>query len=368
MNELLFFDHLLSLEGLKINRVTYESRKIILHCHLKSEPSVCPHCGSLVSSSARKYEERKIRDLDISGKEVWLHVRVGQLNCDCGRFFQQPTPWADSGKSYTRRQAKFIFELTAKQPFSEVGAVMNIQARQVERMYYDYAQQVLDIPSRYAQLRKLGIDELSLRKGKGDYCCVLTDLERGIEVDILPNRKKATLVAHFEELGPEFCAQIQAVACDMWGPYTDVAKQCFPQAQITIDRFHVGKSLNEVLDRIRKRLRKAQPDEAIFKALKWSLFKRAEKLSQKEKAQLDQAFEVAPQLEEAYRLRNSFHTIFDLPQDKRQARKWLANWIKDVKILGEKAWEPFLKTLNNWKEYILNFVESQTPLLKDSII
>ena len=359
MNELLFFEDLLGIEGLEIDRVIYESRNIFLHCHTEASEQVCPSCGTESEGSIRKYQVRQIRDLDISGKEVWLHLQVRQLECSCGRFFQESFNWVDSGKSYTHRQAKFIFECSAKQPFTEAGALMNIQAKQVERMYYSYAKKVLDISSRYAQVRKLGIDELSLRKGKGDYCCVLSDLERGIEIDILPNRKKATLIAHFEQLGTDFCAQIQEVACDMWGPYTDVARECFPQARITIDRFHVVKALNEALDGIRRALRKEFPKQEAFKSLKWSLFKRPDKCSDKDKETLKKAFELAPELEKSYLLRNRFHAIFDQPQTKTQATQCLEKWVQEVERLGEKKWDKFLKTLNNWKEYILNFVESR---------
>ena len=62
---------------------------------------------------------------------------------------------------------------------------MNVKT--VERLYYERAEQIIELPERYAQVRQLGIDELSLRKGKGEYCCVLTDLERGRQLDILPN-------------------------------------------------------------------------------------------------------------------------------------------------------------------------------------
>lgn len=62
------------------------------------------------------------------------------------------------------------------------------------------------------------------RKGKAHYACVLTDLERGIALDILPNRLKQALIAHFQKLGSGFCQQIESrgrpAACfDMWPAY-----------------------------------------------------------------------------------------------------------------------------------------------------
>lgn len=358
MSEQIFFEQLLAIPNLRVDRISYEARRILLYCHSEQQVQACPRCGSIQEKPVRRYEERQVRDLDISGKEVWLYLRVRQFECECGHYFQEPFAWVAPGKSYTLRQAKFIFELCARQPFSEVGAIVNMNAKTVERLYYAQAQRVINLPERYAKVRLLGIDELSLHKGRGDYCCVLTDLQTGIQLDILPERKKETLVAHFQGLGPKFCQQISQVSCDMWGPYTEVAKRCFPQAQVTIDRFHVVKALNEVLDGIRKTLRKEQPKEDCFKKLKWVLFKRPEHLSDQQTQALGPALERAPELQKAYQLRNSFHNIFDYAQDKAQASKWLEGWIKEVQYSQNSAWDKFLKTLGNWKELILNFVDS----------
>ena len=46
-------------------------------------------------------------------------------------------------------------------------------------------------------MRRLGIDEQSHRKGKKHFICGLTDLDTGTLVDLLPDRKKETLPAHF---------------------------------------------------------------------------------------------------------------------------------------------------------------------------
>lgn len=358
MSEAIFFESLLDIPGLKIDSVSHEGRKIILSCHMEGSDSVCPSCGSSSTHQLKRYSHRKIRDLDISGKEVWLEVRVRQWSCECGHHYHERLEWADAGKSYSKRQAKFIFLCCARQPFTEVGAIHNMCPKTVERLYYAKAEEMIELPSRYAQVRKLGIDELAHRKGKGDFCCVLTDLERGIQLDILKDRKKATLIAHFQELGPEFCAQITDVSCDMWGPYVDVARQCFPQARITIDRFHVVKALNEVLDRIRKRLRKEQPKEEGFKRLKWLLFKRSDQLTEAEKQTLRQALLASPRLRKAYQLRNAFHAIFDQEISCEQAQQQLQQWIERTHASEEPQWEKFLNTLKRWKEEIVNFVES----------
>lgn len=65
---------------------------------------------------------------------------------------------------HTRRPAKWIFELCAKQP--EGAALVNLSHKTVEWLYYQMACEQINLPQRYAQVRKVGIDEVAHRKGK----------------------------------------------------------------------------------------------------------------------------------------------------------------------------------------------------------
>lgn len=360
MNERSIYEDLLRLPGLKIERIEALDLRINIYGRVDEGPQPCPSCHE-VTDLVHQYTHREIRDLDISGRQVWLHLEMKQYECVvCGNYFTQLLSWADKAKSYTRRQAKFIFEMCEYQAYSQVGALFDMNAKSVERLYLAYAQQSCDIAKRFKQVRRLGIDELSHRKGKKDFCCVLTDLDRGIHLDILPDRKKATLQAYFEKLGPVWCAQITAVSCDMWSPYIDLAEQFFPQADICIDRFHVVVLLNKGLDALRRQLRKEAPKQAAFKSIKWQLYKRPENLSCQEEQDLADAFENSPQLNEMYALRNDFHRIFDENTDHWPALIQLNEWIQKVEISSiAQYWQSFITTLKNWKGYILNFVNTR---------
>lgn len=246
-----------------------------------------------------------------------------------------------------------------QQAFTQVGALINLSYKTVERLFYEQAKQEINLPKRYAQVRKLGIDEITHRKGKQDYACVLVDLERGIQLDVLPNRKKATLIAHFQSLGADFCNQIEVVCCDIWKTYINVAKECFPNAEIVIDRFHVVKAINEVLDKLRKSLRRQFKDEDCFKSIKWKLFKRSEKCSDKDFALLQNAFDKSWLLAEIYELRNTFNSMFDIAQNKEQLEQELDNWITFASILDYKYLNQFIKTLKNWKSQIAAFASQR---------
>jgi len=355
MDELSFYEDLLNLEGFKITSIDKKPTKIIFEGEYHKSVSKCPNCGE-PTGVIHQRQLRKYQDLNISGKEVWLLVKIPQFFCPtCHRYFYDHPNWVVSGKLYTQRQSKWVFEMCEKQPFSQVGILCNMHTRTVQNLYYEIAEKKVKTAERYKNVRKLGIDEISRRKGKAGYCCVLTDLERGTQIDILSDRKKETLVAHFKSLGVDFCNQIIAIACDIWKGYINAAKECFPNCYVVIDRFHVVKSLNEVLDSKRKFLRKSKAKEACFKHLKWSLFKRNDKCTDKEKKALKLAFEQSPELEKIYELREQFNTSFDVAKSQKELEISLNDWGEKAKNIEYKPLNKFLKTLNNWKTEISNF-------------
>ena len=303
---------------------------------------------------------RKLRDLNISERAVYLLVSVRQFRCPtCGSCPTERLPFADANKSYTHRQARYVFALARKQAYGEVGAVVDMHAKTVERLVLHECERALQLPARYAGLRRLGIDEQSHRKGKQHFICLLTNLDTGTLVDILPNRKKETLVAYFQQLGPAFCQQLTTVSCDIWPPYLAVAACCFPQATLVLDRFHVVKLLNQGLDGLRRRLRREAPNEAGYKQLKWLIFKQYHRLTDAELDALDAAFSGSAELKTAYFRREEFHAILDRPQAVTLAMSCLDEWVARIRRQQLTLFDSFIGTLQRHKEHIANYVLDQ---------
>lgn len=359
MNAEQFYENLLSLPNLCVISFDISSNRISFDCSYTKDSCVCPNCQE-TTAIINQYEFRKVQDLRISGKEVWLHIRLPQFVCiPCNRYFTAQPDWLLKGKSYTKRQAKWIFCLCEQQPFKQVACLVNLSVGTVESLYYNIAKSSINLSQDYAKVRKLGIDEISHKKGKNAYLCVLTDLESGTHLDILPNRKKETLMAHFQSLGAKFCEQIEVVSCDMWSAYIHLSKEIFPNAKVVIDRFHLVKSMNEVLDYIRRKLRKNEPAKEAFKFIKWDLFKRPEKLSRTNRVELDKAFAASPILEEAYELRNTFNAMFDVCTTDQVLETHLNQWLVFAKKLSCKPLNKFIKTVERWKSEIITFASQR---------
>ena len=87
-----------------------------------------------------------------------------------------------------------------------------------------------------AAVRRLGIDEIALKKGHRQYALVLSDLDRGRVLAVLPDCTQETVEAHFDAWSLEQRSAVTDVALDLWGPAHLAVAARPPNARITGDR------------------------------------------------------------------------------------------------------------------------------------
>ena len=139
---------------------------IEIACTLTDTRTLCPCCG-VVCTVVNDQTTRRLRDLNISERAVYLVVSVRQFRCPTGGSC--PTErqlFTDANKSYPYRQARYGFARCRKQAYREVGDIVDRHAKTVERLVLDHCPQVEQLPQRDVGLRRLGIDEQSHHKGK----------------------------------------------------------------------------------------------------------------------------------------------------------------------------------------------------------
>ncbi|PNK20005.1 transposase, partial [Cylindrospermopsis raciborskii] len=121
--------------------------------------------------------------------------------------------------------------------------------------------------------------------------------------------------------GLESLEQIQEVSIDMWSPYKSLVEELMPNANITADRFHVMKQVNDELDNMRKTEKKAAtslPNESEKKRIlaglnkgKYSLIKNEDSLNEELKERLKSVQSVSPTLAKMHCLKEKFREIFE---------------------------------------------------------
>ena len=111
---------------------------------------------------------------------------------------------------------------------------------------------------RFAGLRRIGIDEISYKRGHR-YLTVVVDHDTGRLVWAAPGRDKATLTAFFDALeesgqalGEDRCAAITHVSADGADWISAVVAEKCPNAVRCADPFHIVKWATEALDEVRR--------------------------------------------------------------------------------------------------------------------
>ncbi len=95
-------------------------------------------------------------------------------------------------------------------------------------------------------LKRLGLDEIALIKGKSNYCAVLVDLDTSKLIAILSDvydglrlRTQELIKKTLIEWECELLEQIKEVNVDLWRGYKTLVTELMPNAQVVADRFHV---------------------------------------------------------------------------------------------------------------------------------
>jgi transposase len=179
-------------------------------------------------------------------------------------------------------------------------------------------------------LRRIGIDEISYRKGQ-KYLTVVVDHHTGRLVWAAPGRDRKTVLAFFDLLGEERCKQIELVSCDMasWisGP---IAERC-PDAVRCVDPFHVIQLATDALDEVRREVwRQARKDgnkelAKETKGARFAVWKNPENLTDGQRAKLAEIQKTNGPLYRAYLLKEQLRQIYRV--SPRKAEKLLDGWL-----------------------------------------
>ena len=147
--------------------------------------------------------------------------------------------------------------LSAEALATDVEQRLGISAETVERIVRN---RIADAKGKQIDPRRsierLGMDEISMRKGHKGYATIMTDLTDPSKLEIL-----AVAKGRDEEAGRE-CLQalsekqrsaVRFHHTDMGPSYLAACRALLPNSQSVIDRFHVAKKLGEVTDKLRKK-------------------------------------------------------------------------------------------------------------------
>jgi transposase len=338
----------LGLPEFVVTALEYDERLdcVVVRCDHVRDTARCPGCGTW-SPHPHQYESRAVRDLALAGRRCSLEFASRRFKCThCRRPFTEVLEAVAPQARRTRRYEVYLFDQCRSSTLQDVARRERLGYKTVEGLYY-----------RQAAQQELTIDEIALKKGRGQYALVLSDVDGGRVLTVLPERTKEALEAHFASWSAEQRAAVTDVALDLWEPYHLAVTAKLPNARITGDRFHVMKNLNERVTEARRVLQRAASaaDQQRLKGCRWLLVKNQADLDERERAKLAELYLAAPLLGRLHQLKEAFRTICETAPDRATAAARLTAWIAEVEASGVPSLTKFVRTLRRWWDAILNY-------------
>ena len=270
-------------------------------------------------------------------------------------------PWARPGSRFTHAFEDTAAWLVCHAALSVVAVLLRIAWRSVAdivtRVVTDRAGQT----DRLAGLRRIGIDEISYRKGQR-YLLAVTCHDTGRLVWAGKDRTKASLGRFFDDLGEQRAAQLTHVSADGAEWIHDVVAARAPKAVLCLDAFHVVAWATEALDQVRRamvsRLRAGGHEEeaAALKGSRWALLNNPPNLTGNQRTTLAGIAKANGGLYRAYLLKEQLREIFAC-RDPQKARALLGGWIAWAQRCRLEPFVKLAKTIKRYRALILAAVE-----------
>jgi transposase len=218
---------------------------------------VCKKCGHEQDAAIeRKGVFRVIRDLDVWGKPGFFTYQVPFHRCGrCGARQELIPPFRRERAIYTYRFEEMVIRLCIGSTIEAVAKRLGVSAEMIENILDLWASERKTIdPSR--EIRDIGLDEISLKKGHKLYVTILSDLtdpERPMVLAVFPGRDEEAAAKCLTCLSAQQRKEIRTHRTDMCKAFPAACKRLLPDSRHVADRFHVAKRLGEVVDDLRKK-------------------------------------------------------------------------------------------------------------------
>jgi transposase len=232
---------LLGVESAVIERVEFDEDEQVLVVRVRPGRRARGRCGQCLRRR-RGYDQgdgrRRWRHLDAGLLQVWLEADAPRVSCPQHGVVVAHVPWARHDAGHTRAFDDTVAWLATAAAKSTVCELLRIAWRTVGSIITRVAGEAMATRDRFAGLRRLGIDEISFKRGHR-YLTVVVDHDTRRLVWAAPGRDKATLNKFFDALGEERCAQITHVTADAADWIAAVVAARCPNAVQCADPFYV---------------------------------------------------------------------------------------------------------------------------------
>ncbi len=301
-----------------------EAQRLDVHIDfVRGSKFECTTEEETVCSTAYDTVKKKWRHLNFFQHECYLHARVPRIKTKNG-IRTCKTPWEGKMNGFTLLFEALILQLCTAMPVLKVSQVVNVNDDKLWQMMKRYVDEALDNMT-LEDLKKIGLDETSKAKGH-DYITLFVDLISRKIVYITEGKDSQT-VADFTSFLSEHGGdpeKITDVSADMSPSFIKGVSENLPNAELTFDKFHILKGINEAVDKVRKAEVKEQ---CILKNTKFIFLKNHDNLTPNQKVKFDEMTisKIKLKTMRALHIRENFQEIYNsetIEEFEAKLNKW----------------------------------------------
>lgn len=302
--------------------------------------SRCGRCGRRSPGYDQGAGRRRWRGLDAGTTRVFIEADAQRVECHTHGPTVAAVPWARHDVGHTRDFDAMAAWLAVRTSKSATCQLLRVAWRTIGSIITRVNSDVEAAVDRLSGLRRIGIDEISYKRGQR-YLIVVVDHDTGRLVWAGPGRSEAALDVFFDELGDQRAAEITHVSADMADWIAKTVARRAPNAVRCADPFHVVAWAIEALDVERRRAwnqakgRKipASPgrrgrttgDSRQIARSRYALWKNPDDLNGRQRQQLDWIAKTDPKLWRAYLLKEGLRYVFAVKGE--EGRDALDRWL-----------------------------------------
>lgn len=325
-----------------------------LHLEVAAERGAlfaCPDCGRLCK--AHDFAEFTWRHLNFFQHHCTITAKVPRTNCPEHGVKRIQVPWAREGSRFTLLFEQAAITLVREMPVLAAARIMKITDQRLWRIVEHYVTQAMTRLN-LKRLKALGLDETAAKRGH-NYVSVFIDLDAKTKpvVFATPGKGKQT-VARFEAFLADHGGhsdRIVEVVCDMSPAFLAAVGETFPEAEITVDWFHVVQLFTRAVDQVRKAEAK---QTRMPKALRWAVLKAADRsLTDKQANALVELEATDLFTATAWRIKEKLRWI--RKAESVQAARWrITAFIRHARdgLADEAILEPVRKALETFEKHL----------------
>ena len=249
------------------------------------------------------------RHLNFFEHECYINARVPRVKLPNGKTKLIKTPWEGLSNGFTLLFEALLVQLCQAMPVDKVAKLTKTSDDKLWHMLERYIDKTR-VHENFEDIDSIGLDETSRAKGH-EYITLFVDLKKRRTIYITEGKDNTTIKRFSEDFKEHNgdINNIKNVSCDMSPAFIKGVKENLPEAEITFDKFHILKIINEAVNSVRKQ---EVNTNNLLKGTKYIWLKNYNNLTVKQRETLDSLTMSNMNIKtmRAYNIRQAFQDIY----------------------------------------------------------